>query len=245
MELLVGWMEARHFPFSVGPCSISSSIHPTKTGTYVTQAKINDSLQLVSLTSTTPSHFRSKHLQNYHKMTRRLVATLCLLISTASAFTGNTQLSRPITSLPSPATTSWKLNTRRNDSQSIKRSRSSSQLQMSAVPIGAFAGILTGGIFAGGLHAIAGKFRHADRKPSPSWKDIRPRPDLHVEGGQWKIENHKSLNRISYLSPHLLNSITIQDPITWQLFFLGVVDNDGTRQERLVLCGVWVMEYRR
>lgn len=37
----------------------------------------------------------------------------------------------------------------------------------------------------------------------------------------------------------------LQDPITWRLFFLGVVDNDGTRQERLVLCGEWAMEYRR
>lgn len=27
---------------------------------------------------------------------------------------------------------------------------------MGAVPVGAFAGILTGGLFAGGLHAIAG-----------------------------------------------------------------------------------------
>lgn len=92
-------------------------------------------------------------------MTKQLIATLCLLLSTASAFTGNTQFNRPVTSL-SPS--SLKLNTsRRNASQVSKRSRASSstQLQMSAVPIGAFAGILTGGAFAGGLHAIAGEFR--------------------------------------------------------------------------------------
>eukprot|EP00526_Cylindrotheca_closterium_P017676 CAMPEP_0113625000 /NCGR_PEP_ID=MMETSP0017_2-20120614/12903_1 /TAXON_ID=2856 /ORGANISM="Cylindrotheca closterium" /LENGTH=300 /DNA_ID=CAMNT_0000535079 /DNA_START=66 /DNA_END=968 /DNA_ORIENTATION=+ /assembly_acc=CAM_ASM_000147 len=91
-------------------------------------------------------------------MTTRLIATLCLLLSTASAFTGNTQLNRPLLTSPS-SPSSLKLETsRRNVSPSAKRSRTSSstQLQMGAVPVGAFAGILTGGLFAGGLHAIAG-----------------------------------------------------------------------------------------
>jgi len=93
-------------------------------------------------------------------MPKQLIATLCLLLSTASAFTGNTQLNRPLTSFAHSKPTSLKLQTssRRNASPESKRSRVSSptQLQMSAVPIGAFAGILTGGLFAGGLHAIAG-----------------------------------------------------------------------------------------
>ena len=54
---------------------------------------------------------------------------------------------------------------------------------------------------------------------------------------------HLTEFRIFPIFFHTYNKI--QDPITWQLFFLGVVDNDGTRQERLVLCGEWVMEYRR
>ncbi|CAJ1961773.1 unnamed protein product [Cylindrotheca closterium] len=94
-------------------------------------------------------------------MTKRLIAALCLLLSTASAFTtGNTRiLNRPLTTSPS---SSLKLETssRRNASPIMTKQRSrttsSTQLQMGAVPVGAFAGILTGGLFAGGLHAIAG-----------------------------------------------------------------------------------------
>jgi hypothetical protein len=55
---------------------------------------------------------------------------------------------------------------------------SSTETKLSAVPaVGAFAGALTGGLFAGGLHAIAGKLDRRNSCFSP--KQLR-RTDFHV-----------------------------------------------------------------
>ena len=66
---------------------------------------------------------------------------------------------------------------RRNGFEYSKRTPSS-ELRMSAAPVGAFAGILTGGLFAGGLHAIAGTFSKFDLTTSMRQPDGRT--DFHV-----------------------------------------------------------------
>lgn len=120
-------------------------------------------LAFISVKRTSHCSIRTIHPQQMTRkseMTRRLIATLCLLLSTAFAFTGNPQWTRPQTtkSQLSPSSSLKLEPSRRNFSPMAERSRASTQLQMSAVPVGAFAGILTGGLFAGGLHAIAGRF---------------------------------------------------------------------------------------
>ena len=145
-------------PFTIPCCSGSGRL--LRLNGYVCHAepKSYNSLQHTKEVPSTALFIFSGRIQStLHNMTRRLIATICLLLSTASAFTGNNQLlNRPTVTSLSP-TTSTKLNSRRNVGIN-KRSRdsSSTQLQMSLAPLGAFAGILTGGVFAGGLHAIAG-----------------------------------------------------------------------------------------
>jgi hypothetical protein len=88
---------------------------------------------------------------------------ILLILSSANAFsTVSTVNKKSIQSSPLFQQQSHEHVGRRS---AFEHSRTSStELKMISVPVGTFAGILTGGLFAGGLHAIAGK--STEHRPS-------------------------------------------------------------------------------
>ena len=93
---------------------------------------------------------------------KAIVTSILLALSTVNAFSN---VARKTNSLQSTPQLSSKYDGRRNGFEFTKST--STELKMSPAPIGAVAGILTGGLFAGGLHAIAGKLKkkqHEDIK---------------------------------------------------------------------------------
>ena len=107
---------------------------------------------------------------------KTIISIIFVALSSANAFSNiakiNSLQSTRLSQLP-------KYNGRRSGFDFSKST--STELKVSAAPVGAVAGILTGGLFAGGLHAIAGKLKkgkfEASRRPllSYTWTDF------HVE----------------------------------------------------------------
>ena len=99
---------------------------------------------------------------------KTIISTILLALSSANAFSNiaktNSLQSTRLSQLP-------KYNGRRSAFDFSKST--STELKVSATPVGAVAGILTGGLFAGGLHAIAGKLKkgkfEASRRPLLSY----------------------------------------------------------------------------
>jgi len=85
---------------------------------------------------------------------KALATTVLLILSSVNAFStvGKTQSITQSTLFQQKQ--SQKHNARRNSV--VFPRKAATELQMSVMPVGAVAGILTGGLFAGGLHAIAG-----------------------------------------------------------------------------------------
>lgn len=85
-------------------------------------------------------------------MKHRITATLLLLVlSSADAFSTATRSNLFRTT----STQTFQKKTVPNNA--FESSRPTTELRMSTVPVAAITGALTGGLFAGGLHAIAGK----------------------------------------------------------------------------------------
>jgi hypothetical protein len=97
-------------------------------------------------------------------MTQIAIAiAIILILSSANAFSTVSKVNKnSIQSSPLFQQQSHKHVGRRSAFEHSKTS--STQLNLAAVPVGTFAGIITGGLFAGGLHAIAGKF--TEHRPS-------------------------------------------------------------------------------
>jgi hypothetical protein len=95
-------------------------------------------------------------IKNTEMIQKAITIAILLILSSANAFSTVTTVNKKsIQSSPLFQQQSHKHVGRRS---AFEHSRTSStELKLGTVPVGAFAGILTGGLFAGGLHAIAGK----------------------------------------------------------------------------------------
>jgi hypothetical protein len=146
-------------------------------------------------------------------------------------------------------------------SSSSSSSTSSTCLQMVAptgAALAAITGAMTGGLFAGGLHAMSGKLMIcADLAlvcvrgkmltlPTDghvSIDETRRRRGSRMGLKRYRAAQKKEKHAYTWLALFVFSKFP-QDRITWQHSYLDAVDSVGTVREPSVLSGAWATESR-